>query len=259
MCFVEGIIGVPAVATINWDDQYIHSSDDDLYQIDQTQLHRNAFLMGATAYVLAFADEKSVPLFAGETFAQGEKRLGNDLQAAFRLLQESRNQKDDGWLDAEALIEQGIQREVRALNSVRVFAGKDTSAIYGPVKRMKAKESVLMVDLNWYYDYLYGHQPGLKGGDSLWLLSTKKIPSNPSSLKMYFENRNKVSFRGNLHSLMRDEVYNFVDGNRSYYDIYKAVRAEQLAAGSWYYGNVTLQDVVGLLDAMVEAKAITLK
>ena len=58
---------------------------------------------------------------------------------------------------------------------------------------------------------------------------------------------------------MRDEVYNFVDGERSYYDIFKAVRAEQLAGGSWYYGNVTLQDVVGLLDAMVEAKAVTLK
>jgi len=29
MCFVEGAIGVPAVALINWDDPYIHSSDDE--------------------------------------------------------------------------------------------------------------------------------------------------------------------------------------------------------------------------------------
>ena len=27
--FVEGAIGVPSVALINWDDYYIHSSDDD--------------------------------------------------------------------------------------------------------------------------------------------------------------------------------------------------------------------------------------
>jgi len=54
-------------------------------------------------------------------------------------------------------------------------------------------------------------------------------------------------------------VCNFVDGKRTYYDIYKAVRAEQLAAGTWYYGTVTMKDVVGLLDAMVEAKALNLK
>jgi hypothetical protein len=58
---------------------------------------------------------------------------------------------------------------------------------------------------------------------------------------------------------MRDEVYNFVDGRRSYYDIYKAVYAESQAAGTWYYGNVVLADVVKLLDAAVEAKALTLK
>jgi len=56
---------------------------------------------------------------------------------------------------------------------------------------------------------------------------------------------------------MRDEVFNFVDGRRSYYDIYKAVSAESRAAGSWYCGRVTLKDVVSLLDAAVETKALT--
>lgn len=51
---------------------------------------------------------------------------------------------------------------------------------------------------------------------------------------------------------------NFVDGKRSYYDIYKAVRAEAMAAGSWYYGQVTLDDIVGLLDAAEAAGAIQL-
>ena len=58
---------------------------------------------------------------------------------------------------------------------------------------------------------------------------------------------------------MRDEIYNFVDGRRSYYDIYKAVYAESQAAGSWYYGTVSLADVAKLLDAAVEAEALTLK
>ncbi len=58
---------------------------------------------------------------------------------------------------------------------------------------------------------------------------------------------------------MRTEVFNFVDGRRSYYDIYKAVYAEAAAAGEWYYGTVALEDVVRLLDAGVEAGALTVK
>ncbi len=87
------------------------------------------------------------------------------------------------------------------------------------------------------------------------------MPVNAGSLADYFANRNRVpgAARGRLHGLMRDEVYNFVDGRRSYYDIYKAVYAESAAAGSWYYGTVTLEDVVRLLDAAVAAGALTLK
>ena len=261
MCFVEGIIGVPAVATINWDDPYIHSSEDDLYQVDQTQLHRNEFLMGATAFVLSFATEKQVPLFASETFAQGERRLSNDLQMAIRALNDSAVTTDNGWKDASMLIEQGIQREVRALNSLQVFIGKNSAAAQ-TVELLKSgikeKENSLMTLLGSYFKQLHGSAPSFAPADSLEMVASRKVPANIASLKSYFDNRGKANFRGSLHSLMRDEVFNFVDGKKSYYDIYKAVRAEQLAAGSWYYGNVTLQDVVGVLDAAVDAKALTL-
>jgi hypothetical protein len=91
--------------------------------------------------------------------------------------------------------------------------------------------------------------------------ASRKVPSNAASLEAYFDNRQKVqgAAGGQLHGLMRTEVYNFVDGRRSYYDIYKAVYAEAAATGSWYYGTVTLEDVTRLLDAAVEAKALTLR
>src|SRR5918997_6878289 len=53
MPFLDGSINTPAVALINRDDNYIHSSDDDLFQIDQTQLRRNNFIIGSIAYFLA--------------------------------------------------------------------------------------------------------------------------------------------------------------------------------------------------------------
>jgi hypothetical protein len=262
MTFIEGIIGVPAVATINWDDPYIHSSDDDLFQIDQTQLHRNAFLMGATAYALAFMDETKVPLLAEETFAQGERRLANDLQKALRSLTESQKENGYGWKDANLLLEQGVQREVRALSSINIFAAGNKSAAQTVeyfVGRMKARESELISDVASYYRLLHSVAPSFAPADSLEMVASRKTPANVTSVKTYFENRGKVDFRGNLHSLMRDEVYNFVDGKRSYYDIFKAARAEQLAGDTWYYGTVSLQDVMGLLDAAVAAKALTLK
>jgi hypothetical protein len=258
MTFVEGIIGVPAVATINWDDPYIHSSDDDLYQIDQTQLHRNEFLMGATAFTLAFATEKTVPLLAGETFAQGEQRLANDVQAAVRALEDGKSSPDHGWSDASLLIEQGILRELRALQSIKVFS-QDAPIVDDLAGRMKAKETELMTDITAYYKQLNGRLLPGRTADSLEQYAGRRTPKNIASIKEYFDNRGKTSYNGDLHGLMRDEIYNFVDGKRTYYDIFKAVRAEQLAAGSWYYGNVSLKDVVGLLDAMVDAKALMVR
>lgn len=262
MCFIEGIIGVPAVATINWDDPFIHSSEDDLFQIDQTQLKRNQFLMGGTAFVLAYADEKDVPLLVGETFAAGLRRLANDMEAAVRVLNENRSDPNASLADAKNVMESGVQREVRALNSTSIFAGNDQSArtaIEVMVKRMQAKQEELLADVAEYYGQLHQGPPGKPLVDPLIDSARRKIPSNPTSLKIYFDNRANVRGGGRLHSLMRDEVYNFVDGRRSYYDIFKAVRAEQLSAGSWYYGEVTLADVVDLLDAAVEAGALNLK
>jgi hypothetical protein len=258
MCFVEGIIGVPAVATINWDDPYIHSSDDDLWQIDQTQLQRNAFLMCATAYVLAFADEGRVPLIAGETAAQGERRLSNDLRAAIRIMQTSHDQRDRGWADANILIEQGIQRELRAVASIGVFQKSSSASTELLTARLRARHDELREDLRSFFRTLYRFDPPALPKDSVIEAVSKKIPSNVKSLETYFTKRGSVTKPPSLHPLMRDEVYNFVDGRRNYFEIYKAVRAEQLAGGSWYYGTVKLEDVVTLLDAAVQAGALTL-
>ncbi len=259
MCFVEGIIGVPAVATINWDDPYIHSSEDDLYQVDQTQLRRNQFLMGSTAYVLAFATEREIPLFAGETFAQGERRLANDFHAAVQALQDGRHDDGGGWKDAQLLIEQGILREIRALNSLKIFSPQDPAVIPELAARVSGKQAGLMADLEVVYRDLHGKTPDNPVPGAEDLAASRKIPVNPADLGLYFKNRGKAKTPGTLHSLMRDEVYNFVDGRRSFYDIYKAVRAEQLAGGSWYYGTVVLKDVVDMLDSAVAEGALSLR
>ncbi|HVF28355.1 MAG TPA: hypothetical protein VM943_08960, partial [Pyrinomonadaceae bacterium] len=262
LVFLEGAIGIPAVAMINWDDEFIHSSDDDLHQIDQTQLRRNNFLIGSIAYFLARAKETDVLLIAGETYAQGANRLANDLKVAIRLLKSSGGDAGAGWKLAEMMIEAGVAREVRALESARVFGEgnpKAAQTIAGLVKATSDKRSALISELATLHRQLHGGDPKPAAMTAEELAASKKIPANAANLDAYFTNRQKVRVRTNLHGLMRDEVFNFVDGKRSYYDIYKAVHAESLAAGSWYYGTVTLKDVDNVLDAAVETKALMLK
>jgi hypothetical protein len=268
LVFLEGAVGVPAVALINWDDEFIHSSDDDLDKIDQTQLRRNNFLIGAMSYYLAKAGPRDVPVLVAEIYAQGARRLDNDLRVALQVLHDERATPEVGLKHARAIIEQGGRRELRAVESARVFAGSDAAAaefiaLYG--RRVDERLRLMRDDISNVYRMLHG--AGARADLSNLPLTpaeqaaSRKIPVNAATLEEYFANREKVSgsARGRLHGLMRDEVYNFVDGKRSYLEIYEAVYAEAKAAGSWYYGEVTLEDVVRLLDAAVEARALTLR
>ena len=260
-CFVEGIIGVPAVALINWPDDYIHSSDDDLDNIDPTQLRRNNFLIAAMAYYLAFAEADDVPLLAEATFSQGTRRLARDLETALSRIRRASNGSASEWKDAVLLIEQGIEREIRALNSIRIFAGNNKKAnrlLDRLIDRVKKRKTSMLADARVYYEQVVGTGPPRLRLTAEEQQAAKKVPAN-APLSVYFDKRRQVRYRGKLHPLMRDEVYNFVNGRRSYYEIYKAVRAEALVAGAWYYGEVTLEDVVGLLDAAVAAGALVLK
>lgn len=261
MNFIEGVIGVPAVGLINWDDYYIHSSDDDLWQIDATQLQRNAFIIASMAYYLGKAEDDQTNLLLSETYTQGSKRLANDLQAAFHQIESLENQTL-AYKNASIILEQATLRETRALMSVADVVGKNDNSskkIAAMVERLKANNKVLIDDVDAYYMFKNNTSKTPKIELSLQeLAASKKIPKNNPDLDAYFGNRRGGAPGVSIHSTMRMEVFNFVDGKRSYYDIYKAVLAEILAAGNWYYGTITLDEVEKLLDANVASGALSL-
>ena len=51
LVFNDSWVGVPGTTLTNWPDENIHSSGDDLWQIDPTQLKRNAFIVAAQRLV----------------------------------------------------------------------------------------------------------------------------------------------------------------------------------------------------------------
>jgi hypothetical protein len=255
LVFVEGKFGVPSAAMVNWDDYYIHSSDDDLDKIDQTQLQRNNFIIGALALYLAYAEAEDIPVLAAETFAQGGRRTANDMHKAMQLLNKTRS----NIKDANILIEQGAIRERLALNSMRVIAGKNVAAnkaIDSFLKLVESRERSMFKEIADLRTGVF-NDSSLPVLDPAEIAASKKIPYNIESSEEYFSKRRGV--RTNLHGIMRSEVFNFVDGKRSYFDIYKGVRAESLAAGKFFYGTVTLEDVVKLLEANVKSGALKLR
>ena len=196
-----------------------------------------------------------------ETYTQGGARLANDLKAAFNEIQ-TQPDVQLGWKNANIVIEQGTQREVRALNSVTRLVGEDSKIkdqIKGFSEQLLSKEKLMRDEIASLYKSTHGVLASKLVLTAEEKEATKKVPVNNPNLDEYFGKRTGRVQGIKIHSTMRMEVFNYVNGKRNYYEIYKAVLAEILAAGNWYYGTLTLEDVTKLLDANVTSGALSLK
>lgn len=260
LVFNEGIVGVPAITLTNMPDDFIHSTDDDAFQIDQTQLKRNAFIAATAAWYLANAGESEVPVLAYEVYHSAMKRINQDaLSATNHIL---KNKSEAAYKEARNLVEQAYVREGRALESVRVFAskgGNGNKEIDRLKKSLASPQNEMIASLDNFYRLTTGKSaPKITLSEKERALS-KKIPQNIDNVAEYFAKRGSVPSVPGLHGDMRYEIFNFVNGKNSYLDIFKAVQAEAMSAGDFYYGNVTLDHVEQLLDNAVKAGCLTLK
>lgn len=180
--------------------------------------------------------------------------MANDMQVALQTLNAG-----DYWNDAHLMIEQGSRRERQALNSMRVVAAgvaKANKTIDTFLAQVDSREKQMLSELATYYQDRYGKAPSLSmTADET--AASKKVPYNVPSLEEYFSKRRNTPT--GLHSHMAMATMSNVDGKKSYFDIYKAVKAEAMAAGRFYYGTVTFADVVKVLDGNVANGAIKLK
>lgn len=259
LVFNEGVIGIPGITLTNMPDDFIHSTDDDYAQGDQTQLKRNAFIAASTAWYLANAEDRDVPVIASEIYHSALKRINQDvLSAQYYIAKNKSGDADDAYRAARNLVEQAYVREGRALESVRVFAQQRTARAYiDNLKKALSSQTEASIDR---LDEFFVSATGKSGAPKLVSEKerelSKRIPVNISNLTEYFQKRTRIP---GMHGEMQYEVLNFVNGKNSYLDIFKAVQAEAMSAGEFYYGVVKLEDVEKLLDKNVEAKVLTLK
>ncbi|MFQ6115757.1 MAG: hypothetical protein ACE5NG_16985, partial [bacterium] len=251
--FIDGPGGIPAITLTNWPDEIIHSSDDDLWNIDRTQLKRNAYIVAATAWYLANVDDNDIPQLASYLYSMGKERLGHAFKVATTHIANTGlgNDLSKVYREARIIITESYKREQEALQTLaQLTRNRTLPPLVKSLSTDFAKQ--LKIDLRRlddFYVMLTGKKPLKVRLTAEEKSLATKVPKNNPDLKEYFEKRDKIKTKDiHLNPHMQAEVWNFIDGQRSVLEIYRAVFAEAMVHGSWYYGQVTLEDVKKLTE-----------
>jgi hypothetical protein len=257
--FTPRHIGVPATSLTNWPDEYIHSTGDDLENVDATQLQRNAVVVAAVSLYFASLADEDVPALAAYVSARGRARAAADTATALvHLAGAPADGRDAALREARGLVRQAHLREERLLSSLRRLDGSsETSGIAAAgARRLEASMKADLAVVDGAYARLAGHPASAAPRDEAEAAMSRLVYAPASDVADRADLLHKVKRPSGLHPMMAFEAVNFADGTRSAWEIYEAVAAEALAAGGWYYSPVHPADVQAVLDSAVETGAL---
>jgi hypothetical protein len=256
-------IGVPGTTLTNWPDEFIHSTGDDLETIDATQLERNAVVVAAVATYFASAGEEDAAALAAYVAAQARVRVAKDVATAVAAMAEaSPADRDRAFALARGLVRQSILKEMRALESVRRLAprGRAAEHVREVLGRIEDDLGPGLSTIEKAYETITGKKPPNLDLSKDERAMAAKVFTLSNDVARIQDAREKLrGAGGGLHGMMAFEVLNFADGRRNAYEIYEAVAAEALSAGTWYYGEVRPSDVMALLEKAAEAGIASVK
>ena len=242
MTFNEAPIAVPGISFTNWPDNYIHTSDDDLWNVDPTQLQRNAFAVAMMAYVIARADDAGLPEILSRMMGKALTRIGTDYGLALKMAGQGR----ETYYEAVHQVREAVSREKRAVSSLRELnlSKKSHTLIDGNLDTLSWTEKLLVESLEEQFTVAHSESPPLEEDLSEEERNLKAIvPRVTGDAEDFLSNRREINRVGGLHGIIAFEVISFIDGSRNGLDIFRAVRAEANRAGIHYYGRVKAGDV----------------
>jgi hypothetical protein len=260
--FTPSYIGVPGTSLTNWPDEFIHSTGDDLENLDATQLERNAVVVAAVALYFANVDEADTPALAAYVAARAHARIAADVAAAVvHMAGVAPEAGDEAYRAARRLVRESHRKESAALASVRRLArgrGADLAAVLAKGLDDGFGADLDTIDKAWVG--LTGRTPPKPAPTADERAMAAKVFVPATDVGVWLDALEKVRGEGaGLHSMMRFEAYNFADGRRNAWEVYEAVAAEALSAGEWYYGTVKPADVLRVLERAAEAGAFTVR
>jgi hypothetical protein len=259
MTFNEAPIGIPAVSFTNMPDRFIHSSDDDLWGIDRTQLQRNAVAVALIAYIMATADSAALPALAAETSGKGGERLAQNLRLGLGWIA-ALPDKAAAWGAASDQLRYAAERERQAVRSLGEVARGAPALVEPMALEVDRRAAQAQREL----DLAYRQATGQKTPPARVLTATETAlaalrPVLVAGPREFLEGRALVAGVPGLHGYMAPEVTNAVNGQRSGLDIFRFVAAEAREAGAHYFGTVTADAVLKHLQNLAAAKLVRLR
>jgi hypothetical protein len=286
--FNDPWVGVPGTTLTNWPDEYIHSSGDDLWQIDSTQLKRNAYVVAATAWWLANAGPKDVDGLAAFVAARAAGRLARDLATAQAWIAHGSGEDASRRRAAFDLLDVSLETELAALESVgRVATPGDRSAMAAQADMLRSIAKAFTARLGPPPE---GTSPAMTrlaarvprratASLSEWLKLERAAAegrARDARAKRESEEAEEAARKAGrkvkgapnagasadsgddhaLHPLMGAAAFGFMDGKRNAAEIARRVCAEALSAGWWYYGETTPEKVEKYLQAQAKSGLI---
>jgi Peptidase family M28 len=258
MPFNEAPIGVPAVSFTNMPDRFIHSSDDDLWNIDATQLGRNAAAVALIAYTMASADAEMLPQLAAQTAGRGGERIAKNLGLGLSWIA-SAGDRETAYREAVQQLDYALERERLALTSLEGVHPAAEEQVQTLLSQLEGRRAQGMGELGRAYRAWVGREP--PRGDRVTEVERELAGLRPALVagpSEFLEARGKVASVAGLHGLMQFEVLNSVNGGRTGLEIYRFVAAEAREGGRQYYGTVGPEAVMQALRNAERAGLIRL-
>lgn len=260
MTFLEAPIGVPGVSFTNMPDRFIHSSDDDLWNIDRTQLGRNAAAVALISYIMASADGEAAPAFTANTVGRGIERLGRNSRLGFTWVAGAHDPQR-AYLEALDQVWYARQRETLALESLGDISHELRGDVERLLQELGRREQQAVRDLEVAYRQAHGRRPPQRRGPEgeAELALARLRPALTAGPTEFLTGRRELRGVPGLHGLMGFEVLNAVDGRGTGWEIYRYVAAEAREAGAHYYGSVSAEAVLEHLRNAESAGLIELR
>jgi len=288
LVFNDSWVGVPGTTLTNWPDENIHSSGDDIWQIDPTQLKRNMFVVAASAWWIATASDADVPMLASFVAARGAERLGRDMATAETWIATGKGPDDDRRRAAANLLDMALAKEIAAAEASRAVGapgGSGDAAIANGTAMLRNVALALRQRLGDApagptptLDRLAHRTPRLaaqsldawmalehkvgekrtadrraKGEEKERAEALRKSGKAPARTKAPADEPEGPS----LSPLMATEAMNWADGKTNAAEIARRVCAEALSAGWWYYGEATPELVEKFFEKQVRDGLVT--
>jgi hypothetical protein len=260
--FTPARIGVPGTSLTNWPDEFIHSTGDELENIDATQLERNAVVVAGLTLYFANVGEPEAPTLVAYASARGRSRTAADAAAAAaHLAQSAPAAQEAAFRAARNLVLHSYRKEAAALSSVRRLSpkGRASDLLSHALSRLETSQAQDVAGLERAYAAITGKNPPNIEPTREEREMMAKIFVPVADIGAIEDALDKAKPVEGLHAMMRFETYNFADGRRNAFEVYEAVAAEALSAGEWYYGSVKPADVLETLERAAKAGAYTVK